>query len=374
MVVAHTHSRHIIYIYAAADATHAEHILTLQVGAVAPPQHLHHQVVVAALQHGSDVKLGHVAFALCVAHVGSVEIYERCAVNGAEAQYGALSQPLVVHPERALVSAHGVDAVVLAAIVVAGSRLDERRGVRVRIVHVAVDGAVVALHLPARGHLDLVPCLCCLSRNGSSVGPQVGRGHEVELPLAVEALHAAALALRPGQVVVRLVAQHRSLVGIRHVVGHRGELINGEHRLVLPHRSLYLGFADLLDAEPAVAVVLVDVGNLHLAATHGEHAVLVGAHDAPHSLLSLHRLQAHQRVAPVARVCRPLDKAVDALAVAAVVEVLAIEGAAHYVAVGCQRFDGPVLPSVERVNFLGHHLSVVAAVVTVAEHQLGLSH
>ena len=234
LVVSYVYAWHIVDIHAPADAAHAKHVLALQVGAVAPSQHLHHQVVAAVLKVRRDVKFSHIAGALRIAHALAVQIYERCAVYGTETQDSALLHPAAVDIETQLVGANGVDAVVLAFVVVARARLDKRRRIVVRILHVAVYRVVVAFHLPARRHSDVVPALCCLRCYFAGVGTLVGRTDEVELPFAVEALNALALTLCPGLVVMLLVGHHRCLVGIRHHVGSRLQFVDGKDCLVFP--------------------------------------------------------------------------------------------------------------------------------------------
>ena len=149
VVVAHRYGGHIVKVYITEDAAHAEHILTLEVRAVAPAEHLHGEAVFLSFIYiRSDVKLSHVVGTLCVAHVLAVEPYEGCRVDTAKVDEGAATIPLGGHAEGVGIGAYGVDAVVLAIVIVVGTRLDIGRCVGMGILHVAVDGEVVAVHLP----------------------------------------------------------------------------------------------------------------------------------------------------------------------------------------------------------------------------------
>ena len=149
VVVAHRYGGHIVKVYITEDAAHAEHILTLEVRTVAPAEHLHGKAVFLSFIYiRSDVKLSHVVGALCVAHVLAVEPYEGCRVDTAKVDEGAATVPLGRYGEDVGIGTYGVDAVVLAIVVVVGTCLDEGRRVGVRVFHIAIDGEVISVHLP----------------------------------------------------------------------------------------------------------------------------------------------------------------------------------------------------------------------------------
>ena len=147
-MVAHTDKGHIIDIDITEDATHAKHVLTLQIAAVAPPENLDTKPVVAALQEGTDIEFGHIVASLGIAHVLAVEPHEGGRIDTVEVKKSAAREPVIGHGEVAHVAAHGVNAVVFATIVETRARLDEGRSVAVGIFHIAIDGAVVAKHFP----------------------------------------------------------------------------------------------------------------------------------------------------------------------------------------------------------------------------------
>ena len=148
-MVAHRYGRHIVEVYVTEDAAHAEHILTLEVRAVAPAEHLHGEAVFLSFIYiRCDVKLSHVVGALCVAHVLAIEPYEGCRVDTAKVDEGAAAVPLGRYGESVGIGTYGIDAVVLAIVVVVGTCLDEGRCVGVWVFHVAVDGEVISVHLP----------------------------------------------------------------------------------------------------------------------------------------------------------------------------------------------------------------------------------
>ena len=149
VVVAHRYGGYIIKVNITEDTAHAEHILTLEVRAVAPAEHLHGEAVFLTFIYiRSDVKLGHIVGALCVAHVLAIEPYEGCRVDTAKVDEGAAAVPLGRYGEGVGIGTYGVDAVVFAVVVVVRTCLDEGRCVGVRIFHVTVDGEVISVHLP----------------------------------------------------------------------------------------------------------------------------------------------------------------------------------------------------------------------------------
>ena len=223
-VVAHTHKGHVVEIDAAEDARHTEHVLALQVRTVTPAVYLHHHAVLARLQVGREFELRHVVGSLGIAHVLAVEPYLRTAVDAAEMHHGALAEPFGRHAEGAGIGTDGIDGIVLATVIEPRTGRNERRGVAVGIFHVAVDGTVIPLHLPAGRHGNGVPSL---GRGCLAHGRFVHDTHtlvascgwfclEPELPLAVEQLVETALGFRPGSGIVSLVGQHLLLGSIGH--------------------------------------------------------------------------------------------------------------------------------------------------------------
>ena len=100
VVVAHRYGGHIVKVYITEDAAHAEHILTLEVRAVAPAEHLHGEAVFFSFIYiGSDVKLGHIVGSLCVTHILAIEPYESSRVDTAKVDEGAAAIPLGGHAE-----------------------------------------------------------------------------------------------------------------------------------------------------------------------------------------------------------------------------------------------------------------------------------
>ena len=110
---------------------------------------LYHKVVLACAKEVGQIELGHIVGTLGVTHVLAVEPNLCTRVYTAEVYDGTLLVPPLGQVETTVISAHGIDGIVLAAVVETGTCLDEGRSVAVGILHIAIDGAVVALHLPA---------------------------------------------------------------------------------------------------------------------------------------------------------------------------------------------------------------------------------
>ena len=102
-MVAHAHLGHIVEIYIAEDTAHAEHVLTLQVGAVAPTEYLNREFVFAFTQVLGQVELSNVVGTLGVAYVFAIEPYEGSRVDTAEVDKGALAVPAFRDGEGAYV-------------------------------------------------------------------------------------------------------------------------------------------------------------------------------------------------------------------------------------------------------------------------------
>ena len=226
---------------------------------------LYHEVVLACTEKVGQVKLCHVVGTLGVTHVLAVEPNLCTRVDTAEVYDGTLLVPTLWQVEATVICTHGIDGIVLATIVETGTGLDEGRSVAVRILHVAIDGAVVALHLPARRNGDGIRLACDVAVSGglgclkgrhihhlhiSSHLTLLGYFGEPEIPCAVQSLVESALRLCPGSSIKILVGLHLCLVGIWHICSHARQLIDGEYGFVLPDGRRQLGFLHLLDGEP----------------------------------------------------------------------------------------------------------------------------
>ncbi len=150
IMVAYGRRRRVQQLHVAEYAAHAEHVLTLQIRSVAPAHHLHGQSVLSRTQILGDVKLRHIVGSLRIAGLMAVHPHCRGRVYAAEVQDGAAvgAKPSVRHGKRAHIRSHGVYSVVGAAVVEARTSLDIRRGIGVRILHVAVYRLVISVHLP----------------------------------------------------------------------------------------------------------------------------------------------------------------------------------------------------------------------------------
>ena len=373
-MVAHGRAGHIIYIYVAEYARHAEHVLALQIRAVRPAEHLHGQRVLAFAQVLGQVELGHIVGALRVAHVPAVEPYEGGGIDTAEVDIGAACLPALGQGEGAHVGTYGIDTVVLAAVVEAGTGLDEGRCIGMGIFHVAVDGPVIALHLPVGGNGNRVP-----RRHVVALLPEVQRtlrrfGHEVEAPRAVEAAVERTLRIGPRRGVVGRIGEHLPLRGVGHEGGRTRFLVFGKHGLVLPVRSLDFGFLDLFKREPRLGVFRVIRHEPQTAVAQGIHLAglpLRGGKDAPSPVLS-RRFEAELRVVPHSLLCGPLQQIVDGGIITAVVEMLRVESVLHHTAVQVEHLDRPILSAVVRIGRLAHDSGIVLARVAVAQHQIGM--
>ena len=95
-----------------------------------------------------EIEFSHVVGTLRIADILSVDPNESCRVDAAKVDKGAACVPSLGQIESAHIGAHGVDAVVLAVVVIVRTGLDERRSVGVGIFHIAVDGFVITQHFP----------------------------------------------------------------------------------------------------------------------------------------------------------------------------------------------------------------------------------
>ena len=375
IVVADAQLGHVVEIHIAEDTAHAEHILTLQIRTIAPAEHLHGQGVLALVQEVRQVKLGHVVGALRVAHVLSVEPNEGRAVDAAEMDERAAAVPVVGNLEGAHVGAHGVDAVVGSTVIETRAGLDVGRRVGVGVLHIGIDGAVVALHLPVGGNGDGVPGTHVVAFLPEVHRSLRGLADEVEAPRTVEREVAVVDGRSPGRLVVRLVGQHRLFALVGHVGGYGRLLVFGEDGFVLPVGCLNLGLLHRFKGEPSRLVLEVHGHGFELAAAQGVHILLlalVGTLDDVGVGLAGHGHEVEAGVVPLAYGGGPLQEVVDGRVVAAVVEVLAIEGVLDGEGEEVNRLDIPELSAVFLAYRLGHDARIVFARVAVAQYEFGL--
>ena len=378
LMMTHAHTGHIVQIHAAEDTAHAEHVLTLKIRAVTPAVNLHHQPVVAFLQIVGQVKLCHVVGTLCIAHIAVVHPHLGTGIDASEVDDGTLVKPFLFHTKRARVGSHGIDGIVGAPVVEAVACLDVRGRVAVRVFHVAIDGAVISLHLPAARHADVVPSVrLCGLLNGIDVHhlhvlvhADGGHGGKLEFPLPVQRCHQGAVVRHPGLGIEGLVRAHRLLRGVRDIGGHRAQLVLLIYGFVFPDGALYLGLLHLHNAKPALLIGGADGRLAQHAIRTGVHLFLAVRDNLIHPLLPLNGTDGKQGVAPVARGGGPLKQIVDAGVASAIVHVCLVESTANDVLSRSYGLYCPVLSAVEAVLLLGSHLHVVSSVVSVAKCHL----
>ena len=200
--VAHLQLGHGSEVGAADDAGQAEHVLRLQERTVAAAIYLHCHCVLTLLHVGGDVERGCVAAVLAETHVLTVDPQVEEAIYAVEVDVYVASLPLLGQGERAAVGTHFVAVLVGGVALVLG--LAHHSLLPVAHLHLVVEddglvdvdghtpfhGAVLAqsLHVPAAGHLYVVPC-CHIVRGFEEVAwTLLGSGHPVELPRTVEGL------------------------------------------------------------------------------------------------------------------------------------------------------------------------------------------
>ena len=138
--------RNRVEFHVACDATHAPHILALQIAAVAPPQHLHRHPVAPVAQEARNVPLGRSLRIFAIAHLVPVDIEVHGRLDGAEIHNRAPSLP----PRR-----HGEVAGVDPRRVVVGRRIGRIAGEF--ILHIHIHRHPIALQLHVARHTDAVP-------------------------------------------------------------------------------------------------------------------------------------------------------------------------------------------------------------------------
>ena len=287
----------------------------------------------------------------------------------------AAAIPVVGNLEGAHVGAHGVDAIVGAAVIETRACLDVGRRVGVGVLHVGIDGAVVALHLPVGGNGNGVPGAHVVAFLPEVHRSLRGLADEVEAPRAVEREVAVVDGRSPGCLVVRLVGQHRLLALVGHVGGYGWLLVFGEDGFVLPVGCLNLGLLHRFEGEPCRLVLEVHGHGFELAAAQGVHILLlalVGTLDDVGVGLVGHGHEVEAGVVPLAYGGGPLQEVVDGRVAATVVKVLAIKGVLDGEGEEVYRLDIPVLSAVFRAHRFSHDARIVLARVTVAQNEFGL--
>ena len=372
-VVAYRFQRHVVEADIAEDAAHAEHVLAFEVRAVAPPEHLYAETVVAMAEMFGEVKLMQVVRPLGIAHVFTVEPYEGGGIDAVEADEGAATLPRFGEGEVADIGAHGIDAVVCTAVVETRTGIDEGRSIAMGVLHVAVDGFVVALHFPVRRNGDVVPCRIVEVRIEEVGGALRGLVDEVELPCAVEVHEHRTLRLRPRCGVVFGIGRHLCLAGIGHVIGNARLLVDGKYGLVLPGVLCKLWLFHRLEGEPCLGISGVEGLYLQFAVFGYPHAVgLSDGRDDVDAGLSLHGHQTHAGVSGVREACGPLEQVVDGNVVTAVVHELAVEGASYESCLQSLHFHVPVLSAVSGINVFQSQACSVVGIVVVADDAVGV--
>ena len=372
-VVTHRLQRHAVEADVAVDTAHAEHVLAFEVRAVAPSEHLYAQTVVTTAEMLGEVKLVQVVRSLGVAHVFPVEPDEGSGIDAVEADEGAAALPGFGEREVADIGAYGIDAVVCTAVVESCTGVDEGWGIAVGIFHVAVDGLVVALHLPVRGDGDVVPCRIVESGLEEVGGALRGFVDEVELPRAVEVHVHRTLRLCPRCGVVFCVGCHFRLAGVGHVIGDSRLLVDGKDGLVFPRVLCELGFFHRLEGEPCLGVSGVE--RAHFQFTVGRHPHAVGLSDRRDDVdagLSFHGHQSHTGVSRIREACRPLQQVVDGTVVSAVVHELAVEGTSDEACLQSLHLHVPVLSAVFGVNVFEPQACPIVGIVVVADDAFGV--
>ena len=220
-----------LQVYVSVDAAHAEHVLVLQVAAVAPSVHLHtNEVLASGLHVFRYVKVGSGVGALGVAHLLAVDPYVCRTVDTVEVEINLLLFPSCGEAEGASVAAHGVGLVHHGIALLS---LYEGRVVLEGIGDIGVDGRAVAEHFPAAGHIDGFPCAGIERGLVEVLRTLFGGFHPVELPLAVEQHAQRALGVEPG-LLVGFIVHHLLFRSVGEEGGPPGQFVDAQDGRVLP--------------------------------------------------------------------------------------------------------------------------------------------
>ena len=195
------------------------------------------------------------------------------------------------------------------------------------------------------------------------------RGQQ-ETPRAVEQLIGRiALRIKPRLVVEWLVGHQGCLVGIGHIGGHGRLLVLSKHGLVFPHLLLENGLFNRLKSKPRGRIGLVVAHELHLALSKGIHsaaAFLAGRDEAVVARLGS-GFEAELRIVPHSALGWPLKEIVYGGIIAAIVEVLRIEGTTNCIATQTGHGNAPILSPIVDIGFLGTYASIVFGAVAISK-------
>ncbi|EJW91725.1 hypothetical protein EVA_20165 [gut metagenome] len=374
-MVTNADGRDIVKIDFAEDTAHAEHILAFQIGTVAPAEHLYRQGILAGTQMLGEVEFGYVVGTLGVTYILAVEPYEGCRIDTAEVDEGAAAVPVGRQVKGTDIGTHRIDAVVLAVVVEAGTRLDERRRIGVWIFYVGIDRFVIAIHFPVGRNGEGIP-VAGVEAFLEEVERTLGRfGNQVELPGAVEGQIAWVDRLCPWRSIVSLVGQHGSFVVVRHISRYGHFLVFFKLGFVFPIRRLDFGFLDGLEGKPAGRVFRVVVYRRQLVVAKCIHFALLelrSRNDLIDVRLVFYRNKVELRIVPYASGSRPLQQVFDLRVVAAIVEILTIESIFHSEGEEVNGLDVPILSAVIRIELFADNGCIVFARVTIAQYRLRL--
>ena len=214
------------------DAREAEHVLVLEIAAVAPAEDLDREEVVALLEVRRDVELRRKLGVFGIADLLSVRPHVVGGIDAVEAQDDLAALPGLGHGEGRTVGGDG--------IVVRTSRItvDDRRETAVlrirevlmRIPDIGVARNAVAAHLDTARHVDRVPV--GIVEIGLEEVRRTPRGiaDPLDLPIAVQGL----LVRRHGFEVIR---QRRRRIGQRNRIRRSRHAVDGIDRRILPRQG-----------------------------------------------------------------------------------------------------------------------------------------
>ena len=177
------------------ETTHVEGVLSFEIRGICPTDHLHRYLVFTSFHRLGDVKLCIVVAAFGVADVLAIDPNVSTTIDAIEVEEDILLVPVGREVEGAAIAAHRV-GVYQSFILIA--ELDEGWFVVEDVVHIDINGLVVALHFPARGHFDVVPLRhikCGLHKRCVALG---SIWSILELPLSIECEELRLLRIQPG--------------------------------------------------------------------------------------------------------------------------------------------------------------------------------
>ena len=211
----------------AVDAAHVEHVLAFQIRGVAPPYHLHADVVRSLTHIIRHVVFCVVVRAFGIAHIAAVHPYVGSAVHAVEMEEHALVGPALGQGEVAAVRGHGIDEPAV--------HRDGGRSVGEGVVVIYVERVAVTFHFQTRRHRYRIPV-----GHVGSIAPEVGlagrlarRLDELKPPQTVQVQAVGAHGLRPRRF-IEGVGRHGLTRGVGHVGGMARFAVFLENGLVLP--------------------------------------------------------------------------------------------------------------------------------------------